>query len=208
MVLKYYLIPLLLISFSTLGQCPIPASKSKFDMDDMGNVSIVYAEENNCFQFFYLDKDSNYFSIEGLKDIRNVSLDLSVELSFDGKFVLIGFNVGESSRVYQLYNSSSTKLIKEVFATYASWRGKESEIIFIPDYGVDEVQQKGGITLFNPANNLQTQMFNEYYFYGRFIATTKVIMAKVSKQKAETYSISLARLNLEGGDMSYIDTSN
>lgn len=170
-----------IFSFQSFASCELVTNEYKYKMNGSGNVVAVYSEKLNCFAVFENNEKTTSFSINGLNEINDVPLQLTLEISHGGDFVLIGFNVAESSRIYQVYKVSSLKLVKEIYGTYATWRGDKSEIIYVPDYGVDELQTQKGLVIYSPIDSSESKILEEFYFFGSFIISSNQLIGKVAK---------------------------
>lgn len=178
MVLTHFFVP--------AYAAPSSDNEILFDVSMMGDIA-VYVDDVRAY--FWLYKEGNLIKkIEpvGVSSIKDVPLQASGDLSYDGNYLLISFNTGESSRVTQIYSVLSGELLFEHSAVNAIWEKGRNVALFVPDYGIAEEQNISGLLSYDASSGKSKRLFISYYFTGQIVAGEKYFVANIVIKNNET----------------------
>jgi hypothetical protein len=177
--MKYLLIIIFALTiFPSWGDCRKVSITDRILLSESGALTLLYQVDGNCFKLLGGNVKELYKKIDGLEGVKDVPKQIFAQFSYDEKYLLIGFNVAESSRAYIVLSAIDLSLKDDFFATSATWHHNDNIIFYVPDYGVDEGQSRGGVIIRNIKDKSEKEILKNVYFSGELVSNGKIAIAR------------------------------
>lgn len=134
------------------------------------------------------------YDVQQLNAVADV--DPRPTLSWGGKRLAIFFNADEETSVVLIFDTALNKVIYSTPATSFGWIGSGEEIVTVPLYPLDGVQESSGILRTNVVTRKTSVMARGYFFSGEVVSSRDSVLARATKIRSQKRISCLVQVDL------------
>ncbi|MDH5570969.1 MAG: hypothetical protein OEY89_04330 [Gammaproteobacteria bacterium] len=172
-----YILLFLVFDAMAIEACIIlPADPLDYLISTDGETIIFINQKRSCLKVIkgQIEKSILFKDIDRIEDINP---NMSVSLSYDSRYIVVGFNASESVHVIKVLALKDMSVVLEENATTATWMKESNRLIIVPNYGIDEYQDKPGLMIYSPELKEKKYVANSYLFTGKIITGGNILIA-------------------------------
>ena len=189
------LLPCILFLNVSFAACTKDSVTENIAFSENGELIALYNKSLNCFKISQKNGLKKIYKIEGINTTTEFNSQISLEISKNGKLLLIGFNTSESSRVFSLRNAENFSEIRSSPAIQAIFNSDNSAIIFVSDYSDALGQKTNGLNIYKIDTEKTEEKFKNFIFSGPLIIKGDYVAAEIMKSSEIESNRSFILLN-------------
>lgn len=175
------LLPCILFLNVSFAACTKDSATENIAFSENGELIALYNKSLNCFKISQKNGLKKIYKIEGINTTTEFNSQISLDISKNGKLLLIGFNTSESSRAFSLRNAENFSEIRSFPAIQAIFNSDNSAIIFVSDYSDALGQKTNGLNIYKIDTEKTEEKFKNFIFSGPLIIKGDFVAAEIMK---------------------------
>lgn len=174
-----YVFILIFMSIAEVCACQNILDKpTGYDISKNGKIIVYIYEEQKCIRI-KTEKKQIAHEFKDIAEIRDIKPNINTSISYDSKFITVGFNASESIYVIKVIEIESMEEVFETKATSSVWMGSSNNLIVIPNYGIDEIQNIPGLIIYSAEKNNIKIVAKQFLFTGKVKSGGQKIIADI-----------------------------